>query len=185
MASDYKSRPTPATGYRDQVAEYEAGQHPPRHRAAGHHPHDQDRQGPQDPVDAGRGRYALVASLGGTPEERLVPQDLKADPKATIQDGPAPFDVDVREITGPERKSGGPGGLPRVSGVPGQDRAADPRLPGDPPLTVCEALSLGPPPSAATARPTGSGQMAGFPEHSGARSRPWKVGFSGCIPRPP
>jgi deazaflavin-dependent oxidoreductase (nitroreductase family) len=50
------------------------------------------------------GRYALVASLGGAPKHPVWYHNLKADPKATIQDGPAPFDVDVREITGAEKE---------------------------------------------------------------------------------
>jgi len=50
------------------------------------------------------GEYALVASQGGLPRHPVWYHNLKADPEAvTIQDGPEPFDVRVREVTGDER----------------------------------------------------------------------------------
>jgi deazaflavin-dependent oxidoreductase (nitroreductase family) len=49
------------------------------------------------------GEYALVASLGGAPKHPVWYHNLKAEPRATIQDGPEPFDVEVRELTGEER----------------------------------------------------------------------------------
>lgn len=50
------------------------------------------------------GQYALVASQGGAPTHPHWYHNLKADPDAvTIQDGPEPFDVGVREVTGAER----------------------------------------------------------------------------------
>jgi deazaflavin-dependent oxidoreductase (nitroreductase family) len=50
------------------------------------------------------GNYALVASKGGAPEHPVWYYNLVADPTAvTIQDGPEPFDVEVREVTGDER----------------------------------------------------------------------------------
>jgi deazaflavin-dependent oxidoreductase (nitroreductase family) len=50
------------------------------------------------------GEYALVASQGGQPRHPVRYHNLKADPEAvTIQDGPQPFDVRVREVTGNER----------------------------------------------------------------------------------
>ena len=50
------------------------------------------------------GEYALVASQGGLPTHPVWYHNLKADPEAvTIQDGPEPFDVRVRELTGDER----------------------------------------------------------------------------------
>ena len=50
------------------------------------------------------GEYALVASMGGAPQHPVWYHNLKADPRAvTIQDGPEPFDVEVREVTGDER----------------------------------------------------------------------------------
>lgn len=52
------------------------------------------------------GQYALVASKGGAPSHPLWYHNLKADPGAvTIQDGPAPFDVAVRELEGEERET--------------------------------------------------------------------------------
>jgi F420H(2)-dependent quinone reductase len=50
------------------------------------------------------GEYALVASMGGAPQNPVWYHNLQADPRAvTIQDGPEPFDVDVREVDGAER----------------------------------------------------------------------------------
>lgn len=50
------------------------------------------------------GEYALVASQGGLPTHPSWYHNLMADPTAvTIQDGPAPFDVEVREVEGDER----------------------------------------------------------------------------------
>ncbi|MEO5900316.1 MAG: nitroreductase family deazaflavin-dependent oxidoreductase [Ilumatobacteraceae bacterium] len=50
------------------------------------------------------GEYALVASLGGAPKHPVWYLNLSADPSAaTVQDGPEPFEVHVREITGQER----------------------------------------------------------------------------------
>ena len=50
------------------------------------------------------GTYAVVASRGGAPEHPVWYHNLKADPESvTIQDGPEPFDVRVRELTGDER----------------------------------------------------------------------------------
>jgi deazaflavin-dependent oxidoreductase (nitroreductase family) len=50
------------------------------------------------------GEYALVASMGGAPTHPVWYHNLLADPDAvTIQDGPAPFDVTVREVDGDER----------------------------------------------------------------------------------
>jgi deazaflavin-dependent oxidoreductase (nitroreductase family) len=50
------------------------------------------------------GEYALVASQGGAPTHPVWYYNLKADPgSVTIQDGPAPFEVSVREVDGDER----------------------------------------------------------------------------------
>src|SRR3954453_6669625 len=50
------------------------------------------------------GEYALVASMGGAPKHPVWYLNLKADPDAVlIQDGPEPFEVDVREVTGDEK----------------------------------------------------------------------------------
>ncbi len=50
------------------------------------------------------GEYALVASMGGAPENPRWYRNLLAHPdQVAIQDGPAPFDVTVREVTGDER----------------------------------------------------------------------------------
>ena len=50
------------------------------------------------------GQYAVVASLGGAPKHPVWYYNLKADPtKVLIQDGPEPFEFDVRETEGDER----------------------------------------------------------------------------------
>ena len=50
------------------------------------------------------GEYALVASMGGAPKHPVWYYNLVADPDAvTIQDGPEPFPVHVREVTGAEK----------------------------------------------------------------------------------
>ncbi len=50
------------------------------------------------------GDYALVASKGGAPEHPVWYYNLKAHPdEVAIQDGPEPFPVEVREISGAER----------------------------------------------------------------------------------
>ena len=50
------------------------------------------------------GEYAVVASLGGAPKNPVWYYNLKAHPdEVAIQDGPEPFPVEVREISGDER----------------------------------------------------------------------------------
>lgn len=50
------------------------------------------------------GEYALVASMGGAPQNPVWYHNIKADPSALmIQDGPEPFDAQAREVTGDEK----------------------------------------------------------------------------------
>jgi deazaflavin-dependent oxidoreductase (nitroreductase family) len=50
------------------------------------------------------GQYALVASKGGAPTHPVWYYNLMADPASVaIQDGPEPFDVEVRQVTGDEK----------------------------------------------------------------------------------
>ena len=50
------------------------------------------------------GEYALVASMGGAPQNPVWYHNLKADPTALmIQDGPEPRDYVAREVQGGER----------------------------------------------------------------------------------
>ncbi|MEX0846279.1 MAG: nitroreductase family deazaflavin-dependent oxidoreductase [Ilumatobacteraceae bacterium] len=50
------------------------------------------------------GEYALVASMGGAPTNPVWYHNLLAHPdEVLVQDGPAPFAVDIREITGDEK----------------------------------------------------------------------------------
>jgi F420H(2)-dependent quinone reductase len=50
------------------------------------------------------GEYALVGSKGGAPEHPVWYHNLKAHPdEVLVQDGPAPFEARVREVSGDER----------------------------------------------------------------------------------
>ena len=51
------------------------------------------------------GEYAIVASKGGAPENPGWYHNLVADPNVMIQDGPAPFDAEVRLASGAEREA--------------------------------------------------------------------------------
>ena len=51
------------------------------------------------------GEYALVASKGGAPKHPVWYYNLVASPnEVTIQDGPRPAEVEVRLVTGDERR---------------------------------------------------------------------------------
>lgn len=51
------------------------------------------------------GEYALIASKGGAPDHPLWYYNLLAHPdEVLIQDGPEPFPVTVREVSGEERE---------------------------------------------------------------------------------
>ena len=51
------------------------------------------------------GEYLLVGSMGGAPKNPVWVHNLRADPEAvTVQDGPEPWDMRVRELTGEERE---------------------------------------------------------------------------------
>ncbi|MER8220275.1 nitroreductase family deazaflavin-dependent oxidoreductase [Streptomyces sp. NPDC094143] len=49
------------------------------------------------------GRYAAVASLGGAPRHPVWYFNLKAHPRAELQDGPVKQDMTAREVTGEEK----------------------------------------------------------------------------------
>ncbi|HEX8518239.1 MAG TPA: nitroreductase family deazaflavin-dependent oxidoreductase [Pseudonocardia sp.] len=49
------------------------------------------------------GRYALVASKGGAPENPLWYRNLVANPHVELQDGTVTRDYDAREVSGDER----------------------------------------------------------------------------------
>lgn len=50
------------------------------------------------------GAYALVASVGGAPNNPGWYHNIKAHPdEVMVQDGPEPWEADVREISGAER----------------------------------------------------------------------------------
>ena len=106
--------PSPAQWVRDQVEEYESsgGQRANTLRDTGlpviivttrGNRSGKLRKTPLMRVEDG-GEYLLVASKGGAPSHPVWYYNLKADPAAvTIQDGPEPFAVTVRELDGDER----------------------------------------------------------------------------------
>ena len=49
------------------------------------------------------GRYAAVASQGGSPEHPLWYHNFRADPHVQLQDGPDKRDMVAREVSGAER----------------------------------------------------------------------------------
>lgn len=49
------------------------------------------------------GRYAAVASLGGSPKHPVWYFNIKADPHVALQDGPVKQDMIAREVTGREK----------------------------------------------------------------------------------
>jgi F420H(2)-dependent quinone reductase len=114
MSLDGEYEPSPAKWVRDQVAEYEAsgGQRAnmlldtgmpvvivtTRGNKTG-----KIRKMALMRVEHG-GKYALVASMGGAPKNPVWYYNLKAGPDSVmLQDGPAPFEVEVRELDGDER----------------------------------------------------------------------------------
>ena len=52
------------------------------------------------------GEYALIASKGGAPKHPVWYYNLVANPdEVTLQDGAAPFEVSVRQVSGTERSA--------------------------------------------------------------------------------
>ena len=54
--------------------------------------------------DEHEGRYAAVASQGGAPTHPTWYANLRADPHVEVQDGPAKWDMQAREVQGEERR---------------------------------------------------------------------------------
>jgi F420H(2)-dependent quinone reductase len=114
MSLDGEYEPSPAQWVRDQVAEYEAsgGQRANTLTDTGlpvvivttrGNKSGKIRKTPLMRVEHD-GEYALVASKGGAPEHPVWYYNLKADPGTVmIQDGPEPFEAEVRELDGDER----------------------------------------------------------------------------------
>jgi F420H(2)-dependent quinone reductase len=114
MSLDGEYVPSPAQWVRDQVAEYEAsgGKRANTLRDTGlpvvivttrGNKTGKVRKMALMRVEHG-GEYALVASMGGAPKNPVWYYNLKADPNGVmLQDGPEPFEVEVRELDGDER----------------------------------------------------------------------------------
>ncbi|HEY2551017.1 MAG TPA: nitroreductase family deazaflavin-dependent oxidoreductase [Streptosporangiaceae bacterium] len=112
LTGDYE--PSPAAWVRDQVATYEAsgGQQANTLRDTGlpviivtsrGNKTGRLRKTPLMRVEHA-GEYLLVGSKGGAPSDPVWVRNLRADPDSvTVQDGPAPVGVSVRELTGQER----------------------------------------------------------------------------------
>ncbi len=114
MPLDGEYQPSPAQWVRDQVEAYErsGGREANTLRDTGlpvvivttkGNKSGKVRKTPLMRVEHG-GEYALIASKGGAPTHPVWYYNLKANPDAvTIQDGPEPFDAEVRQVTGDER----------------------------------------------------------------------------------
>ena len=114
MSLDGVYEPSPAQWVRDQVEEYESsgGQRGNTLRDTGlpvvivttkGNKSGKIRKTPLMRVEHD-GEYLLVASKGGAPANPVWYYNLKADPDAvTVQDGPEPFAVEVRQLDGDER----------------------------------------------------------------------------------
>jgi deazaflavin-dependent oxidoreductase (nitroreductase family) len=114
MSVQGEYEPSPAQWVRDQVAEYESsgGQRANTLRDTGlpivifttrGNKSGKVRKTPVMRVEHG-GEYALVASKGGAPEHPVWYYNLLADPEnVTLQDGPTPVDVAVRQVSGDEK----------------------------------------------------------------------------------
>jgi deazaflavin-dependent oxidoreductase (nitroreductase family) len=114
MTLEGEYEPSPSRWVRDQVAEYEAsgGQRANTLRDTGlpiivvttrGNKTGKVRKFALMRVEH-EGEYALVASKGGAPSHPVWYHNLTADPKAVmIQDGPEPWDAEVREVSGEER----------------------------------------------------------------------------------
>ena len=114
MSLDGEYEPSPAQWVRDQVAEYEAsgGQRANTLRDTGMPvvivTTRGNKTGKIRKMALMRvehdGEYALVASKGGAPDHPVWYYNLSADPTAVmLQDGPEPFEAEVRELDGDER----------------------------------------------------------------------------------
>jgi deazaflavin-dependent oxidoreductase (nitroreductase family) len=114
MALDGEYEPSPAQWVRDQVEAYErsGGQEANTLRDTGlpivivttqGNKSGKIRKTPLMRVEHD-GEYALVASKGGAPTHPVWYYNLKANPDAvTVQDGPEPVAMKVRQVTGDER----------------------------------------------------------------------------------
>lgn len=114
MSIEGEYEPSPSQWVRDQVAEYEvsAGTRANTLRDTGlpivifttrGNRSGKVRRTPVMRVEF-NGEYALVASKGGAPNHPVWYYNLLANPDdVTLQDGPEPFDVVVRQISGDER----------------------------------------------------------------------------------
>jgi len=114
MAIDGEYEPSPSQWVRDQVNEYESSG-----GARGNTLRDTgmpivifttrgNRSGKVRKTPVMRvehdGEYALVASKGGAPENPVWYYNLRAYPEdVVLQDGPEPFEVVVRQVSGDER----------------------------------------------------------------------------------
>jgi F420H(2)-dependent quinone reductase len=114
MSLDGEYVPSPRQWVRDQVAEYEAsgGQRASTLRDTGLPivvvTTRGNKSGNVRKMALMRvehdGEYALVASMGGAPKNPVWYYNLVASPdRVTLQDGPEPFAVKIRELDGEER----------------------------------------------------------------------------------
>ncbi|MCX7620398.1 MAG: nitroreductase family deazaflavin-dependent oxidoreductase [Acidimicrobiales bacterium] len=61
------------------------------------------RKTPLVRITDGNGRYAVIGSMGGAPQHPQWVHNLRAHPRARLQDGPRVMDFTVREVEGDEK----------------------------------------------------------------------------------
>lgn len=113
MSSDTGYVPSPRDHVRDQVAEYEASDGARANTMRGLPivvvTMVGARSGAIRKVPVMRverdGVYAVVASMGGAPSDPQWAHNLRAHPRARVQDGPARWEVVARELAGAEREA--------------------------------------------------------------------------------
>ncbi|HEX4220067.1 MAG TPA: nitroreductase family deazaflavin-dependent oxidoreductase [Acidimicrobiales bacterium] len=111
MPLDGDYEPSPAAWVRDQVAEYETSggtrgttlrDMPVIVLTSRGAKSGKIRKSPLMRVEHD-GRYAIVASMGGAPENPVWYYNVVADPHVELQDGPVRQDMVAREVTGAEK----------------------------------------------------------------------------------
>jgi F420H(2)-dependent quinone reductase len=85
------------------------------------------------------GRYALVASSGGSPRDPVWCRNLAADPRVELQDGPVRRDMAVREVGGAERDEWWERAVAAFSGYDGYQKNTERTIP----VFVAEAIPGG------------------------------------------
>ena len=76
------------------------------------------------------GEYALIASVGGAPQNPVWYHNLKADPQVTVQDGAEVIDAVAEEVDGDERAAWWDRAVAAYSDYQVYQDATERRIPG-------------------------------------------------------